>query len=75
MRKLSVNYIGAPSDAAPHGDEYVADYPNLIGYSFDPEDKTLVIEHYKTGNADRRTVTYPESKVIRVTFVNDTVAP
>jgi hypothetical protein len=75
MRKLFVAHIGRPTEDAPHGDEFVAEFDQVIGYHFDPDEKTLVIEHYRgPGTTNRRTVTFPESKVIKATFVNTAVA-
>lgn len=74
MRTLTVNYLGPGDVDHPYGDSYVEQYQYVIGYTFDPEDKTLVIEHYTNAKSDvRRTVIYPESKVIRATF-SDTAA-
>lgn len=70
MRKLTVTYIGAPTEAAPYGELLVEEYSGLIGYTFDPEDKTLAIEH-RDGNAGPRlTTTYPESRVIRTKYMD-----
>jgi hypothetical protein len=75
MRRLTVAYIGRPTEDAPCGDEFVATYDYVIGYHFDPDEKTLVIEHYRDAHGNgHRTVTYPESKVIRTTFQQDAVA-
>lgn len=68
MRRLTVTYLGAPSQDSPLGDVYLEVYDDVIGYSYVHTDteQTLRIVHRKNGQ--ERTVEYPESKVIRSIF-------
>lgn len=64
MRTLTVTYVGAPTEAAPHGDTYSENYSQVFAYGL--ADGELTIEH-NTPSGEKRKVVYPESKVIRYT--------